>query len=122
MGKMEIAIDNLAFAATNDKAVVQQLTAANLALTTTVATLTAANNKFIKAAAKKGTGPTLLTSGKTPGKNAPYPRNYCWTHGHRVSKLHTSETCTRKAEGHVNDATAADTKGGSKQNKGWDKA
>ena len=122
MGKMEIALNNLALAATNNKAVVQQLMAANLALMTTVAMLTSANKKLVEAAAKKGTGTTTLTSGKKPGANAPYPGNYCWTHGHRVGKLRTSETCTRKAEGHVKDATAADKKGGSKQNKGWYKA
>jgi hypothetical protein len=52
-GKMEAALDNLALAATSDKATVQQLTAANLALTTTVATLTATNKKLVDAAAKK---------------------------------------------------------------------
>ena len=52
-GKIEAALDNLALAATSDKATVQQLTAANLALTTTVATLTATNKKLVDAAAKK---------------------------------------------------------------------
>ena len=46
-------MDNLALAATSDKATVQQLTAANLALTPTVATLTATNKKLVNAAAKK---------------------------------------------------------------------
>jgi hypothetical protein len=48
---MEAALDNLALAATSDKATLQQLTAANLALTTTVATLTATNKKLVDAAA-----------------------------------------------------------------------
>ena len=123
IGKMEAALDSLALAATNDKAVVQQLTAANLALTNTVVTLTAAIKKLVEAAAKKkGTVASMSTPGRVPGANATYPGNYCWTHRHRVSKGHTSETCSNKAEGHKNNATAADTKGGSKNNKGWDKA
>jgi hypothetical protein len=40
------SLDNLALAATNDKTALQQLTAANLALTTTVSTLTIANKKL----------------------------------------------------------------------------
>ena len=59
IGKMEAALNNLTLAATNNKTVVQQLTVANLALTNTVAMLTAANKKLVKAAAtKKGTGAT----------------------------------------------------------------
>jgi hypothetical protein len=85
--------------------------------------LTAANKKLVKAAAKKkGTGTTTTTSGRMPGANALYPENYCWTHRHQVSKLHMSETCTNKAEGHKNDATSADMKEGSKYNISWNKA
>ena len=56
MGKVEAALDNLALAATSNKATVQQLTAANLALTTTVATLNATNKKLVEAAANKKPG------------------------------------------------------------------
>jgi hypothetical protein len=45
------SLDNLALAATRDKTALQQLTAANLALTTTVATLTVANKKLTKTVA-----------------------------------------------------------------------
>jgi hypothetical protein len=45
------ALDNLALAATNDTAVLQQLMAANLALTSTIATLTATNKKLVDTAA-----------------------------------------------------------------------
>ncbi len=45
------SLDNLAFAATSNKTALQQLTAANLALTTTVATLTVANNKLTETVA-----------------------------------------------------------------------
>ena len=129
MGKVEATLDNLALAATSNKTTVQQLTAANLALTTTVATLTATNKNLVDAAAKKqrpGTAAGAAAgASKTPGKrwaNKAFPGNYCWTHGHQFRKDHTSESCTHKAEGHKNDATAADTKGGCTDNKGWDKA
>jgi hypothetical protein len=120
-GTMEAALDNLALAATSDKATIQQLTAANLALTTTVATLTATNKKLVDAAAKKkpgaGTG-----AAKTPDPDKAVPGGYCWTHGHRVKKSHTSATCTNRAEGHDKKTTSNDTKGGSEANKDWHKA
>ena len=120
-GKMETALDNLALAATSDKATLQQLTAANLALTTTVATLTATNKKLVDAAAKKKPG-AGAGKDKTPDADKPIPSGYCWTHGHRVRKSHTSETCTNKAEGHQDKATSKDTMGGSTANKDWHKA
>ena len=42
------SLDNLALAATSDKTALQHLMVANLALTTTVATLTVANKKLTK--------------------------------------------------------------------------
>jgi hypothetical protein len=111
-------LNNLALAAANDTTVLQQLTAANLALTATNASLTAANKKLSEAlaklqATKSGTLGTPLTS------NKPFPRNYSWTHDHRVSKTHTSATCGGKAAGHQDAAMASNTMGGSKKNKGW---
>ena len=121
--KMEAALDNLALAATSNKATVQQLTEANLALTTTVSTLTATNKKLVDAAARRkpgaaaGTGKTLVDAA-----DKPFLGEYCWTHGHRVRKSHMSKTCTNKAEGHDDKATSKDTKGGSTANKDWHKA
>jgi hypothetical protein len=43
IGRLESALDNLALAATNNTAILHQLTAANLALTATVTLLTATN-------------------------------------------------------------------------------
>ena len=115
MDRLESALDNLALAATNDKTVLEQLTAANLALTSTVAPLTAT----IKKLADKAKSGTPGMPGKVT-KN-PHPGNYCWTHGHRVSKDHTSATCGNKAAGHKDDATLSNTMGGSEKDKGWDK-
>ena len=43
--------------------------------------------------------------------------NYCWTHGYRVGNQHTSATCQNKAPGHQDNATRANTMGGSETNK-----
>ena len=95
MERFGSALDNLALAATNDKTVLEQLTAANLALTATIATLMATNKKLADKA-RSGTAGTPRTPG-TPGKGTknPHRGNYCWTHGHRVSKEHTSATIFR---------------------------
>ena len=62
MGEIEKALDNLALAATVDATILQQLTAANLSLTATVASLTAPIKKLGEAGQRKGTGkPAPLT-------------------------------------------------------------
>ena len=83
------ALDNLALAATNGTAVLQQLTAANLALTFTITMLTATNKKLVKAAAQaKGTPAGDTPAGTQAGQHCPaknpHPSNFCWTHGHRI--------------------------------------
>jgi hypothetical protein len=126
IGRLETALDNLALAASNNAVILQQLTAANLALTATVGILTATNKKLVDAAARaKGT--PAATPAATPARlgrstKNPQPGNYCWTHKHRCSKGHTSASCTNKAPGHHDDATAANTFGGSDKHKGWDAA
>ncbi len=74
--RLESALDNLALAATNDSAILQQLIAANLALTATVTTLTAANKKLVDAAVNKEGRPKPETvGGRVTTK--PVPGNYC---------------------------------------------
>jgi hypothetical protein len=120
--QLEAALNNLALAATNNMAVLQQLTAANLALTATVGTLTATNKKLVDAASRlRGPPAGTPAGGARPIKN-PFPGNYCWMHGHRICKEHTSATCTHQAVGHCADATALNTLGGSEKNKGWSMA
>ena len=118
---MGTALDNLALAAANDTIVLQQLTMANLALTMSNATLTAANKKLSEALAKRSAPvetPGTPLAHRPVGK--PKPGNYCWTHGHRCSKNHTSATCGSKAPGHQVTATASNTMGGSEKDKGCD--
>ena len=55
-------------------------------------------------------------------RKKPYPGNYCWTHGHCLSKGHMSATCSNKAVGHRDDATASNTLGSCEKDKGWDAA
>ncbi len=109
----------------NDTAILQQLTAANLALTTTVTMLTATNKKLIGAAARaKGGGTLAVLTNPERGVRATqtmFPGNYCWMHGHHCNKHHTSATCGNKAVGHCNDATALNTMDGSTRDKGWDR-
>lgn len=42
-------------------------------------------------------------------------KSYCWTHGFKVSKNHSSENCLRPAPGHKKEATMFDTMGGNRE-------
>ena len=82
IGRLETALDNLALAATNNTAVLQQLTSANLALTATIGTLTATNKKLVDAVASaKGTPaagtPAVMPGGGVQSLKIPHPGNYC---------------------------------------------
>ena len=63
------ALDNLALAATNNTAVLQQLTAANLARIATITTLIASNKKLVDVAmCAKGTPSGGAPAGSQPGQ------------------------------------------------------
>jgi hypothetical protein len=120
------SLNNLALAATSNKTALQQLTAANLALTTTVATLTVANKKLTKTVAQFNLPPNLRggyagRGGEGAQRNVPRAiwGKYCWTHGYKA--LDTSATClaANRLPGHNASATVADTKGGKEWNKNW---
>ena len=120
------SLDNLALAATSDKTAVQHLTVANLALTTSVSTLMAANKKLTNTVARFNLPPNLRSGGGGRGGNSDQRPtsttvwgNYCWSHEYKVS--HNSKTCglTGRKPGHDELATVADTKGGVKYNKDW---
>jgi hypothetical protein len=136
IGRLKTTLDNLALAATNNTAVLQQLIAANLALTATITSLTATNKKLVEAATPWGGTPAATpgrggtqtaTQAATPAATPagiramrkPCPRNYCRTHGHHVSEHHTSATCANKAPGHRNDPAASNTFGGRNKDKNW---
>jgi hypothetical protein len=116
------AIENLVLVASNDTTVLQQLTAANLALTASVTLLTAANKKLVDMLTQNKGSATLAAApatGKVYLSNKPFLGNYCRTHGHKVNQNHTSATCRHKAAGHKDNATNTNTMGGSKVDKGW---
>jgi hypothetical protein len=43
--------------------------------------------------------------------------NYCWTHGYKLGKTHTSLTCNTRNPGHKAEATWDDNMGSSQANK-----
>jgi hypothetical protein len=47
----------------------------------------------------------------------PSASNYCWKHGYKVGKTHTSLTCNTHKPGHKTEATRAENMGGSQANK-----
>jgi hypothetical protein len=48
-----------------------------------------------------------------PRRFNPSSSNYCWTHGYKVGKTHTSITCNTPKPGHKAEATQAENMGGS---------
>jgi hypothetical protein len=80
MDHLKSALDNLALVATNDTAVLQQLTAANLSLTSTIAMLTATNKKLVDTAAKtpsRGSATLAALSKNSRSTKNLFPGNYC---------------------------------------------
>jgi hypothetical protein len=120
IGRLECALDNLAPTATNNSAVLQQLTVANLALTTTVTALMATNKTLVDLVAKaRAAANPMATTGSWWSSSRPWPKNYCWMHDHWLSKERTSATCRIKAVSHRDDATMANMMGVSNRDKGW---
>jgi hypothetical protein len=103
---------------------------ANLATATAayrdvVAALTQANSRLVKQLEETSSELRELTAlFHQERRNRRGPRtlnattnNYCWTHGYKVGKTHTSLTCNTRIPGHKAEATRADNMGGSKTNK-----
>ena len=119
-----MALDNIANAATNDANLIATLMERIKALELKAARQPPNNNT--------GTNTTTTTTntGAVPFVPRVYtltealaifdPTGYCHTHGYRVHKSHTSKKCKKKQRGHKDEATRADTMGGSNKNKGWE--
>jgi hypothetical protein len=105
------ALANLATATAEDRGVVAALTQANSRLVKqledTTSELRELKAMFHQKRCDKQ-GPR--------GFNAS-PSNYCWTHGYKVGKTHTSLTCNTRNLGHKAEATPTDKMGGSQANK-----
>jgi hypothetical protein len=54
---------------------------------------------------------------RSPRSFNPVSSNYCWTHGYKVGKTHTSLTCNTPKPGHKAEATNAENMEGSKANR-----
>jgi hypothetical protein len=103
---------------------------ANLATATAadrgvVAALTQANSRLAKQLEEKSSElrelKALLNQERRerrgPRSFNPSARNYCWSHGYKVGKTHTSRTCNTPQPCHKTEATRADNMGGSQANR-----
>jgi hypothetical protein len=102
------AFSNLSMAATSDKEMLLTLTNKNSTLTSQLS----AKNKLIA---------TLQAQLRNTSTNAPAHRpvtatdkhkRYCWTHGPRLSRNHSSDNCRDTEEGHKKEATRDNRMGG----------
>jgi hypothetical protein len=105
------ALANLATATAADRGVVAALTQANSRLV-----------KQLEENASELRELEALLNQERCDKRAPRSfntsaSNYCWTHGYKVGKTHTSLTCNTRNPGHKAEATRAKNMGGSQANK-----
>ena len=122
------ALDNIANSATNDSTLMSNMLVQLAALTTRLDGMQQYHGVVTPPANPTTPPPPALTT--TPWVPKVYtqaqalrifdPAGYCSTHGYRVVILHTSKTCKKKGPHHNVNATRADTKRGSKTNKGWE--
>lgn len=108
------ALDNLANAATADRSSLNNLLSRN-------EQLSVKNDELSTVVARMEKELAALKAGQATSPQIEFePGGYCWTHGYKLKKGHSSSTCRKRKEGHVATATRGDTKGGSDKNKGWD--
>jgi hypothetical protein len=105
------ALANLATATASYRGVVAALTQANSRLVTQLeenASELRELKELLNQERRDRRGPRSPTSSAS---------NYCWTHGYKVGKTHTSLTCNTCNPGHKAEATRADNMGGNQANK-----
>jgi hypothetical protein len=105
------ALENLATATAADRGVVAALTQANSCLVKKLEE-TSSELKELKAffhqERRDKRGPRNVNT---------TANNYCWTHGYKVGRTHTSLTCNTRNPVHKTEATRAENMGGSQANK-----
>jgi phage shock protein A len=105
------AIAQLATTMASDRSTVATLTTTNAKLANQLEAAHAliAQLKNDIATLKKKIKPAwkVQRPAKTTNNNS-----YCWSHGYRVAKSHTSATCNMKKNGHQDAATKIDTMSG----------
>ncbi len=123
LDSIDNTLDNLASAATNKKAILEQLIASNSSLATSNSTLTNQVKTLRDQLVTKLRG----SSGRGGGSNdpnkrkGPDPAGYCWSHGYCVGHGHTGHIRSNPKEGHQPTATATcnNIMGGFVANKDW---
>jgi hypothetical protein len=105
------ALANLATATAADRGVVAALTQANSRLAKQLEE-NSSELKELKALLNQE-----RRDRRVPRIFNPSSSNYCWTHGYKVGKTHTSLTCNPPKPGHKAEATRADNMGGSQANR-----
>ena len=117
------ALDNLTMATVNDRNIIAQLTQANAELTSTNKKLVQQMEdavKSIRTLMENDAKREKEKSERAKTYNERFdPNGYCWSHGYKVTFDHTSCNCTVKKPGHKDNATRANTMGGSQLNKKW---
>jgi len=125
--QMVTSLDNLAFAAVQKNETVEKLINMNAQKDITIAALTtslteekATSSKLLDIISRAGLTSKQQTSTTNNTASSRWdPAGYCWTHGYRVTKGHTSATCKYGKPGHQVGATRSNTMGGSADNKSW---
>ncbi len=115
------ALDNLASAASSEKAILEQFIASNSSLATSNSNLTNQVKTLCDQLAAKSRGGSGRGGGSNdPNKRrGPDPAGYCWSHDYRVGHGHTGHTCSNPKEGPQPIATCNNIMGGSIANKDW---
>jgi hypothetical protein len=113
------AFANLATATAVDRNVVAQLTEANSRLAKQLednaTSLKEVNALLKKERAERASGGN---TDRPPRRSfTPSSDNYCWSHGYKVARTHTSQTCMYPKEGHQREATKINNMGGSQVNR-----
>ena len=127
MERLDDYLDNIANAATNEKAVLEELVSTNSKQSETISTQ-AQNIKSLTHQVQKlheQISSLKNRSGRhssTPPTSTwtPVTDGYCWSHGYRCAPGHSSLTCRRPLPGHQKDSTRRHIMGGSTANKGWE--
>jgi hypothetical protein len=121
LDSIDNALDNLASAASNKKAILEQLIASNSSLATSNSNLTN-QVKTLRdqlAAKSRGGGGRGAGSNDPNKRRGPDPDGYCWSHGYRIGHCHNGHTCSHPKEGHQPTTTRNNIIGGSIANKDW---
>jgi hypothetical protein len=105
------ALANLATATAADRGVVAALTQANARLVKQLEETSSELRELRALHHQERRDRRIPRNGNTTANN------YCWTHGYKVGRTHTSLTCTTRNPGHKTEATRADNMGGSQANK-----